>query len=677
MKKTIETISIDEVCNILSISKATVRNWMHTGKISVVENDEGNLQFAKNEILRLKSQIDDGSIKLLQSRRNKGAVKGHFVATEYVSYKPYIDLAKQIISWVNSEPRLTSSNYDSTHLIRLVLLEVAFKFLRDRVVTHNNNNLKHAIQTLSENLSSLKLSPEVQQLLENVKNLEIPYIEGEDFLGLLYMALSQLGERKRKGSYYTPVHITDILAERALEQFIKNAEATDSIEIIDPCCGSGNFLIRLYLLLKKKNISARLSGFDIDPIATAIATINMFLIMGFPASEKVNRSLMLEAGKINFMIETIDTLDFTSDKSYDLIIGNPPWGYHFSKRELTELKQRYQAYSGSVESSCLFIEWAIANLRQNGVLGFVLPESILNVTSHMKIRELLLTNTRLDDIEQTSKRFSNVYSSVITLVATRSTNNKNTNNISNITQVRYLENPHYIINIATSCQENEIVQHMKQKPGNLYLAGNASFGLGIVTGNNKRHLHKTCPPLGEVILNGTAINKYQIIEEELFIEYAPTKYQQVAPESIYRAPEKLIYRFINKKLIFSYDNRQRLTLNSANIVIPELPGYDMKYVLAILNARATQFYYTCSFSSVKVLRKYIEDLPIPVCNDGKQTAIVSLVNHLLAENEKKQRDKIDNAAVVTEIFEEIDRHIMELFQLTQQQQALIKDKIKG
>ncbi|WP_334303208.1 TaqI-like C-terminal specificity domain-containing protein, partial [Coprococcus eutactus] len=52
-----------------------------------------------------------------------------------------------------------------------------------------------------------------------------------------------------------------------------------------------------------------------------------------------------------------------------------------------------------------------------------------------------------------------------------------------------------------------------------------------------------------------------------FIASDISLYQQAAPERIYRAPEKLIYRCINRQLVFAYDESRHLTLNSCNLVI--------------------------------------------------------------------------------------------------------------
>ena len=111
-----------------------------------------------------------------------------------------------------------------------------------------------------------------------------------------------------------------------------------------------------------------------------------------------------------------------------------------------------------------------------------------------------------------------------------------------------------------------------------------------------------------MILKGSDIQKFRFTEGKRFIAYRPELFQQTAPTEYYRAPRKLLYRFISDQLVFAYDDRQTLSLNSCNVVIPEIEGLEMKYVLAVLNSRVAQFYFEKSFQSVKVLRSHIEHI---------------------------------------------------------------------
>jgi hypothetical protein len=166
-------------------------------------------------------------------------------------------------------------------------------------------------------------------------------------------------------------------------------------------------------------------------------------------------------------------------------------------------------------------------------------------------------------------------------------------------------------------------------PHKCLLKDNATFGLGIVTGNNRSLITTTRAPDAEPILRGTGIHKFRIAPSGEYIRFAPKQFQQTAPEPIYRAPEKLVYRFISGGLIFAYDDAQALTLNSANILIPHIPGLHAKYILAVLNSTAASFYWRTKFGSVKVLRSHLEQIPIPAVPPCEQAPIIALTDELI------------------------------------------------
>src|SRR5258706_492951 len=67
--------------------------------------------------------------------------------------------------------------------------------------------------------------------------------------------------RNKEGIYYTPVDIVNDLLTFKKDEL-------ENKTFCDPCCGSGNFLVRaLELGINPENIF----GFDIDPIAVEIA----------------------------------------------------------------------------------------------------------------------------------------------------------------------------------------------------------------------------------------------------------------------------------------------------------------------------------------------------------------------------------------------------------------------
>jgi excisionase family DNA binding protein len=687
-----EKIGIKEVAELLSISTATVRNWVKAGKIRQITQVGRTRLFDKAEILHLREEIRSGQSHWLKSRRNKQAVDGYVIPTDYVSSSQYVRLTEKIVSIAKQ----------SAHPIdpKLVLLELVLNLLytqgRIKAANHRVSKESLAQESLTEQLANHQLdlgiyhslcaelyhpdaglsSPDIN-LLREIRALEVPFIEGDDVLGLVYLSLSNLGQRKSQGSYYTPSAIADDLVKSSLAAI----EQIPFPIVVDPCCGSGNFLIKLFISLRNRYLEAGLSleeaekrltrntlfGFDIDPTAVTLAKLNLAL---HHQSEPTAPFL--------FQIFCRNTLEqygtiFAEDEHYDLVIGNPPWGYHFTREEIDRLKARFICGTASLESFCLFIEYGLSVLKEKGILAYVLPEALLNVKMHQETRRLLLDKSKIMSITLLGHCFAHVFTPTITVTAQKSADLRDDHHMlviqngrtERVPQRRFWDNDLYIFNVQASNKEERIVEHMKALPGVLYLKNKAKFALGIVTGNNKAFLSSKPMPGAEPVLKGSDVYKYNVYPGKQYLVFEPDKFQQVAPEHLYRAPEKLIYRFINEHLIFAYDNQQTLSLNSANVVIPELDGYSIKYILTVLNSRAAQFFHAATFSSVKVLRKHIESIPIPPCDPREQERLIQLVDRLLAEERPEARHQL---------YEKIDRIIMELYKLTEEDQQIINGK---
>lgn len=63
------------------------------------------------------------------------------------------------------------------------------------------------------------------------------YEPAEDILGLIYISCKNIGSRKATGSYYTPTKI--------VKKLIEKLDIASDSRILDPCCGTGNFLLQL------------------------------------------------------------------------------------------------------------------------------------------------------------------------------------------------------------------------------------------------------------------------------------------------------------------------------------------------------------------------------------------------------------------------------------------------
>ena len=154
------------------------------------------------------------------------------------------------------------------------------------------------------------------------------------------------------------------------------------------------------------------------------------------------------------------------------------------------------------------------------------------------------------------------------------------------------------------------------------------------------------------------MKKFVLNTPSRYIRFQPDKFQQAAKEEKYRAKEKLIYRFISKNLVFAYDNSKSLTLNSANTLIPEIPDYPIKVIAALFNSSLYQFLFQKKFSSIKVLRNHIEDLPLPLWNKKTFSKIIQMVDKII----KNQNS-----------FQDLDDYLMKRFPLSKKERKHINN----
>lgn len=166
---------------------------------------------------------------------------------------------------------------------------------------------------------------------------------------------------------------------------------------------------------------------------------------------------------------------------------------------------------------------------------------------------------------------------------------------------------------------------------------NSIWALGVVTGDNKRKIFSEYHDGMEKIYTGKDIQPYVLRPAQNYILYDRAKLQQVAKEEIYRSPEKLVYKFISNKLIFAYDNSASLFLNSANILIPDIPSMNTKTVMAFLNSALFQFMYIKLFGEVKILKGNLIKLPFPEISTTENAKISSLVDEVLSGDNAKQK----------------------------------------
>lgn len=608
-KTKVDYIDYNNASQLLGVSVDTLRNWVKAKYVfPFIKNKKAG--FLKSDIQILKQKIINGEIDRLTSRANKKNSKDTFIPKEYLKNKNDLLKIQKIIAIINENKIDTE----------LALLLLSLNSLEKKGLIKNNLNTCSSFEQISFknefvkkvilNWASKFLNIELNKY-KIIINTSI--VETNDFLGIIYQSLLKEGNKAQGGSYYSPSKVVDLIVNQYHDKI------TNKTRVLDPCCGTGQFLLSFSKLVLNPN---NLWGYDIDEIAVHIARVN--LLLAYP--------------NVNFFpnIYCQDTLISNLPTKYDIIATNPPWGYHFSDNELIRLKLLFPKITSS-EAFSYFILKGLNLLSTNGYLSYVLPESILKVKQHSDVRKYILESTSILSISHLGNVFTKVVSPVIVLNLKKTvTNTQNviiinkSGNKYNVNQSRFAANKNFLFDTTISEKDDQIIKKIYRKK-HITLENNADWALGIVTGNNKAFISNVKLANYERVLKGSDIKQYYYKEPTAFILFKPKKFQQTAAETKYRAEEKLVYKFISDTLTFAYDNKKTLTLNSANILIPKINDYPTKLIMALFNSILYQYLFKKKFNTIKILKGDLEQLPLPKLSKTVESKILKKVGLLIKQ----------------------------------------------
>ena len=474
---------------------------------------------------------------------------------------------------------------------------------------------------------------------EYLTTMNLPETEF-DLLGLIYQSYLQEGKKNIIGSYYTPQKIAGNMT--------KNFDFSQGQLFFDPCCGSGAFL----LSVNAEN-PEQLFGIDNDKTAVLISKLNLLI-------KYRNFDFIPQIYCLDFLIgNSLFQTHHVFEKEFDYIATNPPWG------AVNDLCASEHCSITSKETFSYFFVTAYKQLKNNGTIRFLFPESILNVKIHKDIRKFMLEKAGLVSITTYDDMFTGVTTKYVDIECGKDAD-KNYFKLYSGSQRRIVdtktvyETENLVFNLLSE-KDMTIIQAFKNK--GKYSLENSIWALGIVTGDNKGKLSSECSEGMEKIYTGKEIQSYTLKPARNYIFYDRTLFQQVAKEDIYRAPEKLVYKFISNKLIFAYDDTASLFLNSANILIPVIPSMSAKTVMAFLNSSLFQFIYIKLFGEVKILKGNLIELLFPEISKKENDELTGLVDEVLKGDDSKRNN--------------IDEYISELYALTADQIKYIGEILNG
>lgn len=301
----------------------------------------------------------------------------------------------------------------------------------------NKNNRRAAVRLLIDRLALQFGAPALLNQQPIIKTpaqiepviaplLEFPFDSDErngistvtpEILGALVERYA--ADRAGLGAYYTPAKIVAHICRNTLEIVLgvkrdrvvelsvseKRALAIKlgNINIVDPACGCGAFLVGmvyeltgLKALLGSSSgeilIPAQLSGTDLDELAVHTARIRVAL-----ATQSVAKAQSTD--KPTHYIAVGDGLESNGEVGqcgeYDVVVTNPPFGVTIA----TEVRDRFFDSDGdgaqSRDAYGIFVARSLELLRPGGVAGLLISGTWRTIRRHRPLRKQLAEKTRV------------------------------------------------------------------------------------------------------------------------------------------------------------------------------------------------------------------------------------------------------------------------------------------
>lgn len=196
-------------------------------------------------------------------------------------------------------------------------------------------------------------------------------------------------------SYYTN-------SEDITSYMITKLEISDSDLILEPSAGEGIFIDKI--LKTGKNITIDALDINKEAINTLMQKYKNNSFINIRETDTLfDKQLDVYEDRQIWDDKIIDTTDKQSNLYgvmqgyYDKVIGNPPYGawQEYEKRSL--LKKKYPGQYVK-ETYSLFLLRCLSVLKMHGKLSFIIPDTFLFINMHIKLRKILLTKSKINEI---------------------------------------------------------------------------------------------------------------------------------------------------------------------------------------------------------------------------------------------------------------------------------------
>ncbi len=529
-------------------------------------------------------------------------------------------------------------------------------------------------------LKALKLAPnefkksELEKDIKNehiLPNLETNLIRGNSLIGLSHDLLFSYFEKK-SNIFEKTIFDEGFIKEKITETHIPDNIKVELNTIIDEYKSKSEIVIKDII-----QISIFLRNLYIKNVHhPEIIFILLFLKKELTAfydrefykylqEQDIKQNIFKELKVSHWYLEFCHAFFEGDSSGFDFIVGNPP--YVFAKYKEIDVNEKkyynieyYSEYkvkgtkdlkrqSGKNNLFCFFLVKSIKLLKKDGVLGFILPNTLLRATTNDIDRKLILDQCKiLKIIDLGAGIFEKVTSSTILffLQRERMMKNRNINIIkieglrgflNTIQQDKFLKNTSYVYCIYLTPSLENIFTKIEELSDKLIIF--SKYHIAGIDGsqdliNYEQNINLTDATKNwKPLLLGRDIGRFEKKYQNRYISYIPEKLnrartgikkdpknpKKIRHSIIFEVPKKIISQRISggKEVIIAYlDEEKHYTFNSVNNFIKKkFFTYDYYYYLALFNSYLVNCFYRINYTNnstltVNLSRTFLDHLPI-------------------------------------------------------------------
>jgi hypothetical protein len=365
--------------------------------------------------------------------------------------------------------------------------------------------------------------------------------------------------------------------------------------------------------------------------------------------------------------EVFDSEKPEEQKGFNVVIGNPPWIE--SKRMVVEDKSFFEKNFYSMQKQYdifnAFVEKAAHNLKENGVLSYIIPNRFLMNPDYEKFREFIIKRTKINQIVDVGEHiFKNVEMPALILVSIKDgTEERCSANVvivrSNILdfehcnwneylipQNRFFYEDKYLLTIYLP--EKSILQEIirKAEKNANQLSNLVHNARGVEIGKKSKAIldQPVCKKCVSFLV-GEDIVRYQISSQR-FLKLGLRDVDYKTP-ALYKG-EKILIRKTGTGIRATYDNSGLYVIQVIYILkLKEGNQVNIKYILGSLNSKFLSFYYFSKFGEKtkkafphlrqeNILSLPIHNLDLTIRPDNfRHDQLVKHVDIMLERNKQK------------------------------------------